>query len=257
MNLRYMYLSVQYQSGFGEDFDEKFRYNTWILGNYLSRHVRKLHLKFGGEYNLFGCKITNMETSLNMSSYGKYLSVNLHVSDSEIQEYLSMRSERDRFEFYFSLLERGCRYAAQYHTMPVNDFLKLHQQFRDGGYKNEWLFKKKMLRDYGIKVILEHVLTSYAYDLRLTVTDLKGNYINSGSIYTTYPDDIFFNKNVRHLVITDDKLVVTDLIDKPQFECNLENLANGIISSACLSENTKKYIPNEENKEDFARLRWD
>ena len=258
MDFRYIYLMGGFPpSGFGEKFDIKFRNNTWILCSYLSRHVRKLHLPSDGEYNMLSCCITRGENFLEMSPSCKYLQSGVHVSDEEIQSYLSMRDERDRFEFYFSLLERGYRYAAQSHDIPVDEFLKLHQQFRDGGYKNECLFKKKMIRDYGIKVLLEHVITQYAYHLRLTVTDLKGKYINSGYIYTTYPDDIIFNKNVRHLLVTDKTLMITDFIDKPQFECQLSDLAAGIIRSVCLDENTRKYIPNDDNKEEFAKLRWD
>ena len=114
-----------------------------------------------------------------------------------------------------------------------------------------------MLREHGIKVILEHVLTQYEYNLRLTVTTLKGEYVNSGSIYTTYPDDIFFNKNVRKVVVTESKLLVADFLDYPQFECLLDDLAQGIIRSTCLDENTKLYIPNEDNIEKFRKLRWD
>ena len=104
---------------------------------------------------------------------------------------------------------------------------------------------------------MEHVLTQYEYNLRLTVTTLKGEYVNSGSIYTTYPNDIFFNKNVRKVVVTESKLLVVDFLDHPQFECLLDDLAQGIIRSKCLDENTKLYIPNEDNIEEFRKLRWD
>ena len=238
MNYRYIYLIKKWPySGFGEDFDSKFRYNTWTLCNFLSRHVRKLHLPTDGDYNLLSCAITKEKDHVRVCSVN-CLDVSLHVSDSEIQRYLAMRSEQERFEFYFSLLERGYRLAALSHSVPIDDFLRLHQQFRDLGYRNEWLFKKVMLREYGIKVILEHVLTQYEYNLRLTVTTLKGEYVNSGSIYTTYPDDIFFNKNVRKVVVTESKLLVVDFLDHPQFECLLDDLAQGIIRSKCLDEKT-------------------
>ena len=258
MNFRYIYLGIEYPESENEkDFYSKFRNNTWILCDYLSRHVRKLKLPSDGDYNLLSSSITRGENFLEMSPSCKYLQSGVHVSDEEIQSYLSMRDERDRFEFYFSLLERGYRYAAQSHDIPVDEFLKLHQQFRDGEYRNECLFKKKMIRDYGIKVLLEHVLTQYAYHLRLTVTDLKGNYINSGYIFTTYPSAVCYGYDVRHLLVTDKTLMITDFIDKPQFECQLSDLAAGIIRSVCLDENTRKYIPNDDNKEEFVKLRWD
>lgn len=257
MNYRSIYLSRKYPfSGFGEEFDNKFRYNTWILCNYLSRSVRKLHIPTDGEYNLLSCSITKEKDDVRIVPVNS-LCISLHVSEMEIKSYLAMHSEHDRFEFYFSLLERGYRLASHTHNVPISELLKIHQQFRNVGYKNEWLFKKKMFREYGIKVILDHVLTSYAYHLRLTVTDMKGKYINSGYIYTTYPDDIFFNKNVRHMIVTANTLVVTDFLNHPQFECQLEKLAKGIIKSTCLDENTRLYIPNENNIEKFARLRWD
>ena len=56
------------------------------------------------------------------------------------------------------------------------------------------------------------VLTQYEYNLRLTVTTLKGEYVNSRSIYTTYPDDILFNKIVRKVVVTESKLLVADFL---------------------------------------------
>ena len=61
------------------------------------------------------------------------------------------------------------------------------------------------------------VLTQYEYNLRLTVTTLKGEYVNSGSIYTTYPNDILFNKIVRKVVVTESKLLVADFLDHPHF----------------------------------------
>ena len=85
---------------------------------------------------------------------------------------------------------------------------------------------------------------------------MKGLHMNSGYIFTTYPDDIFFNKEVRHLVITDNTLLITDFLNHPQIECQLDNLTNGIIKSKCLNENTKLYIPNEQNFEDFEKLKW-
>ena len=70
--------------------------------------------------------------------------------------------------------------------------------------------------DY-LTYITSVVLTQYEYNLRLTVTTLKGEYVNSGSIYTTYPNDIFFNKNVRKVVVTESKLLVADFWGHPHF----------------------------------------
>ena len=122
--------------------------------------------------------------------------------------------------------------------------------------KKKQLFKKKQFKDYGIKIELNHVLSSYSYNLVLSVRDLHNNLIGKGSIYETYPDDIFFNKNVRHLVVEDGKMIVTDFLDHPQFVCSLDDMSKGVIKSVCVNKNTQEYIPNENNQADFEKLKW-
>lgn len=258
MNYRYIILhagSSGFGSGFGDDFDYKFNDNTWFISNYLSLKIRKMHIPSDGPYNMFYCNITKDKDSVRELSPSS-LNVKIHIQDCEIDRYLNLPNEVERYEFYLSLLERGYQLASTERDIPIEIFHNLHQGFREGGYKNERLFKKKQLRDYGIKIELNHVLTTYSYNLVLSVYNLKGILIGKNSIYKTFPDDILFNKNVRHLVIEDNKLIVTDFLDHPQFVCDLNDLSKGIVKSVCVDENTKKYIPNENNKEKFDRLKW-
>ncbi|UKK50981.1 hypothetical protein L6472_13370 [Prevotella sp. E13-17] len=258
MNYRYIILwagNSGFGSGFGDEFDNKFNYNTWFVSNYLSLRIRKLHLPTDGPYNMLFCNITKDESLVKEKSVSS-LSVNIHVSNEEIEKYLNMSTEVERFEYYLSLLERGYKLASISHDIPIESFLNLHQELRNNNYKNERLFKKKTLKGYGVKVVLEHVLTSYDYRLRMSLFDGKNHFINEGYIYQTYPDDVFFNKNVRHLVIEDGKLIITDFLDHPQFVCELSDLSKGIINSVCVDANTRKYMPNDENREKFERLKW-
>ncbi len=250
-------------SGLDYDFIDKFSYNTWFICNYLSLQIRKLHVPTDGEYNTFFCEITKRECSVKeepvacLVAPNPCLNVHFHLEETELAKYLEMSDETERFEFYLSLLERAYRLSvAQGRDIPIDILLKLHQEFRENGYRNERLFKKKQLRDYGIKIELHHVLTSYSYNLILSIYDLHKQLINKGSIYETYPYDIFFNKTVRHLVFEDGKMIVTDFLDHPQFVCNLEDMSKGIIHSVCMDEHTRKYIPNANNQSDFDRLKW-
>lgn len=258
MNYRYIILwagNSGFGSGFGDEFDRKFTYNTWFISNYLSLRVRKLHIPTDGPYNMLFCNITKKENHVKEKAVSS-LSVNIHVEDEEIEKYLNMSNEVDRFQYYLSLLERGYKLASVSHDIPIDSFLNLHQELRNNNYKNERLFKKKQLRDYGIRIELVHELTSYSYNLVLSVYDLQGNLMGKNSIYETLPDDIYFNKNVRHLIIDKNNLVVTDFLNKPQFVCSLNDLGNGIIKSECVNDNTRKYIYNEQNAEKFERLKW-
>jgi hypothetical protein len=258
MNYRYIILrasSSGFGSGFGDEFDKKFNDNTWFISNYLSLQIRKLRIPSDGPYNMFYCNITKGEESVIMSS-NSVLNVKIHLEESEINKYKKLNIEKERFEFYLSLLEKGYNLASITRDIPTNTFLKLHQEFRGNGYKNERLFKKKYLKDYGIKIELYHVLTSYSYNLVLSVFDLHGKIIGENSIFETFPDDLLYNKTVRNIVIMDDNLVITDFLNQPQFICKLDELSMGIIKSVCVDDNTRKYIPNMSNIAEFNNLKW-
>lgn len=85
---------------------------------------------------------------------------------------------------------------------------------------------------------------------------MKKNPIAKGCIYQTCPDYTFFYKTIKHLVITDKKLIITDFLDHEMIECKLEDLAKGIINAKCVHEHTSHYIYSDETKEDFEKLRW-
>lgn len=258
MNYRYIILfagSSGFGSGFGDEFDSKFNYNTWFISNYLSLRVRKLHIPTDGPYNMFYCNITKEVNSVNVMSTSS-LNVKVHIEKEEIDNYLKLSTETERYEYYLSLLERGYKQASTVRNIPVDSFLRLHHDFRENNYRNERLFEKRQLRYMGIKIELNHVLTSYNYNLMLSVYNLQGELIGKNSIYETFPDDIHFSKNVRHLVIDNDNLVITDFLDKPQFVCSLKDLSKGVVKSTCVDKNTMKYIYNEQNAEKFERLKW-
>lgn len=254
MELKHISLRADY-GAYDDIFFISFFDNANFISNFISKQIRSYHIKTDGTYNAIAINITTNNCSCKIVSV-KTLDVKLQFTMEEKSHYLRIKNEKERFEFYLSLLEAGYRLAETLKPIPRDILLSIHDEFRKNGYKNESLFKKKRLGEYGIKIELTHVLTSYSYNLVLSVYDLDGKLKGKNSIYETLPDEILFNKNVRHLVIDDKKLIVTDFLDHPQFVCDLNDLSKGIVKSVCVDENTKKYIPNENNKDEFERLKW-
>lgn len=254
MELKHISLRADY-GAYDDIFFISFFDNANFISNFISKQIRSYHIKTDGTYNAIAINITTNNCSCKIVSV-KTLDVKLQFTMEEKSHYLRIKNEIERFEFYLSLLEAGYRLAETLKPIPRDILLSIHDEFRKNGYKNESLFKKKRLGEYGIKIELTHVLTSYSYNLVLSVYDLDGILKGKNSIYETLPDEILFNKNVRHLVIDDKKLIVTDFLDHPQFVCDLNDLSKGIVKSVCVDENTKKYIPNENNKDEFERLKW-
>lgn len=254
MELRNILLQAEYGI-YDDNFFITFHDNVNFISNYLSKRIRSCHIKTDGSYNLLCISLTTSESSSRIESINA-LSVNLHFSLDDKKRYLQLKDEKERFELYLSLFEKGYRIAEKHKPIPTELLLSLHSEFRKNDYKNERLFKKKQIKEHGIKVELIHSMTSYDYQLMLFVYNLKNNLIGQGCIYKTLPDEILFDKNVRNLLIDDGKLIVSDFLNHPQFVCSLDDLSRGIVKSVCVNENTKKYIPNEQNAEKFERLKW-
>lgn len=254
MNLRYIDLSVDYSS-YDDVFFNIFTDNVFFVSHFLSRRIRAFKIPTDGSFNMLSVCLTKSGDSCQIVSE-KCLITKMNFSEENLKSYLNMHDEKQRFEHYLSLLEKGYNLASKFKAIPIDILLNLHTEFRNNNYKNEWLFKKKTVKEYGLKIVLKHVLTSYDYKLMLSLYDTKNQFVNDGCIYQTFPDSILFDKNVRHLVIEYGKLIITDFLDHPQFVCELSDLSKGIIKSECVDENTRKYIPNEKNREKFERLKW-
>ena len=254
MELRNILLQAEYGE-YDDRFFITFKDNTNFISNFLSRKIRSYHIKTDGTYNLLCISLTTGSNNCRICHVNS-LSVKLHFSNEDKENYLKMKNETERFELYLSLLEQGYAIANTLRTIPTDILLTLHELFRNCGYVNEWLFKNKLIKSHSIKVTLTHVLTSYHYQLKLLIHNLDNEYIGEGCIYKTLPDEIFFKKKVRHLIVENGKLIVSDFLDHPQFVCKLSDLQKGIVKAICVDEHTKKYIPNENNKEMFERLKW-
>lgn len=258
MNLRYISLNIHHEhySGISQDFSYKFQFNVSFVYYYLSKAVRKEKIETGIYnmiYVLLSAKI--IKPTIKLSECFKTIEITIPFDEAEQSRYIAMDIE-ERYEFYLAMLEKGYYLANIVCDVKPEILIGLHEKFRQGGYKNEWLFKKKRIKEYGINVVLDCVFTSFEFKLMLTVLDLKKNPIAKGCIYHTYPDYTFFYKTIKHLVITDKKLIITDFLDYKIIECKLEDLAKGIIKAKCINKNASLYIYSDETKEDFERLRW-
>lgn len=135
MQLRSIFLRAKY-GDFDDEFFIKFVDNANFVANFLSKKIRGYHVTTDGTYNMVNIQITNSQDSCQIKSVNS-LSVEVHVTIEEISKYLKMRKEKERYEFYLSLLEKGYKVAAKLKPIPVNTLLALHEEFRENNYKNE------------------------------------------------------------------------------------------------------------------------
>ena len=146
-------------------------------------------------------------------------------------------------EYFLESLEIGFHKAADSKLIPLETLLKLICEFRNNGYKNEWLHKRKIFREFDLDVKLNCYFTMHEFRLEVTIARLTSNEnLCSEVILQTRPDEVFFDKKFKDILIDERNITVTDFLDKPRFLIDLKKAMG------------KKFefeqIPDEEEDDD-------
>jgi hypothetical protein len=221
MNLRYIALFTDSDSGYKDPFRDSFNLNSRFISHYLSVQIRKLKIQTDGSFNMISVAPSKNIKHVCRIVGEKALQVRLAI-DKEKYEQMA---EVERYEYYLELLEDGYKIAAQYKQIPLEPLLNLHQQFRIGGYKNEWLHKKKKFKEHGIEVSLNCFFTTYDFQLKITVSDIKTKVeLISGMVIRTLPDSVCFHHLFRDVIIENEELIITDFLNRPKFKFLLSDI---------------------------------
>ena len=232
---RIRYINLDAYNAQGLMFDaNKFTCNSRFICNYLSKEIRKLNVIGDGTYKMISIRLrtTPSECKFVCSSDAKdVLSVGLHISESDQIKYMNMTNLTDRYEFYLHLLEDGYSYASKHVDIPLATLFELHDKFRQNAYKNEWLWKRKLIKEYNLCLYFKCYFTTCDFRLELEVYDNKENaLLTDGVIFQTGPDEIYYDKDFRKLVVSDNELMILDFLNRCSFKCNLDLLTKGIFN---------------------------
>jgi len=164
--------------------------------------------------------------------YDTDLDVYMPFSKEEFQQYLSLTKLEDRYKFSLKLFEKAYMYARnQGYEFGQDTLLELHRNFSEGGYKNEWLWKKKLLRDKDMYVFFKCALTTFNFTLTLEVYNAKQTQcLMKEVIFRTGPNPILYDKDIRHLVISGGIMTITDFLDHPLLSIDIDDLSRGVLA---------------------------
>ncbi|MDP4203735.1 MAG: hypothetical protein Q8861_13700 [Bacteroidota bacterium] len=239
MNLRYIALYMDYDSGYEDPFRDNFNLHSRFISNYLSVQIRKLKYATDGTFNMLSIAPTIVIKHLCRIVGEKAL----HTCISFNRDAYEQMNDIEKYEYYLKLLEDGYRICAHYKNIPLADLLKLHDDFRQNNYKNEWLHKKKRIKEHGLDIILNCYFTSTDFRLVMTACDLVSKKeLISGDVIRTLPDEVCFAHLFKDLKIENEHLIITDFLDRPIFSFLLSDLLNGKFKIIFM-DNGLKYTP--------------
>ena len=235
MNLRYIYTGIHLTSPLEYTVDQDYcwDFNTNFISDYLSRKVRKLKIDVP-EFNMLYITVCKQpKLRHQFSSCFKSLEVYLPFSQEDMDNLTRITNFTERIEAYLSLYEKGYHLANEYCDIPVEKLLDINQQFREEGYRREWLFKKKIIKEYGIYVFFRCYFNSIDFRLELEVYNLKQTILlTKGVVLRTDPDRLCFGKEFnKGIQIDGNKMYLLNFLEERAFEFDLKQLSKGVFNS--------------------------
>lgn len=256
MYLRYISISGSSEMDEFAAFEDRFLSNSRFICNYLSKEVRKLKLDTS-PYNMLNYYPSPSESSIRIWD-SDVINCKLFLSPEEIDKLNKMKRLEDRYEYYFSFLERGYRFVSESIPLPVDSILGLHDQFRKGGYRNEWLFKKKMIREYGMYVFFKCCFTTFDFHLELEAYDLKKTHlIAKGVVFRSFPDEMCYEKDFRSIIVDGPYLKILNFLGNVEMVIDLEALAQGRVAVDYIDGQFLNWPErNESTRKAIERITW-
>jgi hypothetical protein len=142
----------------------------------------------------------------------------------ELAEYRELKRGQ-RHELFLGMLMEGLRKCAAIdNQFPLAEMEKTAVEFRQGGYKNEWVCRSKWLRPGMIRACLHCSLDWRRFRLTL-VLHRKGQEIFRRKILEELPEEALFARRFKDVVMTKDAIVVTGInSNKPIYSIKMSTL---------------------------------
>lgn len=205
-----LYLDPE-EPAYSDRLSYRFSFETRCLCNFIQRRVRKARIKTEGfsKLNVRGCQHPQDDCPLVPESAVRIeIYFDRHRYDKAAGDDLQ--------EFFIAMLEEGWAKCAKFHKLPLKLLRDPIQDFRAGGYKNEWVHKSKRLGKHGLRGTLHCELTMKEFVLTLTVSK-RDKIVFEKPIFREMPDELCFHYHFKDLKVRDDTLIVTTWFDTEEY----------------------------------------
>ncbi len=206
---------------FPNELRSSFGFMNRYICNFLDRYLHKIKFKSNGFSRICIQGCTDPSNSSDTVAGGALIS-----KVSFDHEKFNLLQSDDYHEFFISMLLDGLHKCAKNHAIPLDEICSAITEFREGGYKNEWLHKSKLLRSFGATASLLCRLDINRFCLNLRIEKGKA-VIFDKDILETEPDEIIFAYRFKDLIIESDCLVVKNKFGSTEFAVTLRDIFDG------------------------------
>jgi hypothetical protein len=217
MILRHVCLYLDPVSYQGE-LEVAFGFHTRCLCNFLERRLSVLKFKADGFSRICvkgvatprsGCPVLGEQAAVVEARFDR--------------DHFEKLTKEEYSEFFLSMLGDGLKECGRHHKIPSDFLVAAMNEFRTGGYKNEWVHEKKLLKPFGLRATLKCALTMDAFIL-LLVLEKGEDVIFSKPLVQTKPDEIIFHHQFKELRMRENILLLYDRSETARYALRLPDL---------------------------------
>lgn len=158
-----------------------------MISQYLTRLVRKERIESGTFNTIVVSPVESRKPSLIWQG-AENLNIEVPMNWAD---YEAAKGREEVNALFLSLFKEAFKRLGKERDFPVARLIDILHGFREGGYRNEWTFKRRLFREYGLKVALDCRLELDRFVLRVTITK-AGVIVFEDDILTTAPDPLFW-----------------------------------------------------------------
>ena len=174
---------------FPNELKSSFGFMNRYICNFIDRHLKAIKFKSNGFSRICiqGC--------MDPSNSPEIITGSALVSTVKFDhEKFNALQPDDYHEFFISMLLDGLHKCAKNHAIPLNEICAAITELRESGYKNEWVYKSKLLRPFGATASLICKLDINRFNLNLRV-EKEQKIIFDGNITQALDNDDEFIKD--------------------------------------------------------------
>ncbi len=217
MLLRHIYLYLNLDE-YSEELATRFGFRTRYICNFLERRIKTL------KYHTDGFSKICVQGKHFPEEACPVIPENAVAPSVKFnQERYRMLGPDEHHEFFIKMLLEGFEKCARYHPIPLAEMKEEIENFRSGGYKNNWIHQSKLLRPAGLRASLLCSLDTERFVLTLKL-ERRDETVFMEPILETKPDEIIFEHRFKELTLADDSVIVKNKFGEKIFSLELSKL---------------------------------
>lgn len=226
-----VYIDAENNSGIENAFAKDFNETTRFISDYIACALNDMQIECPSCKHLV-VRPDVFRDGIELDESTRILSVYLKMSYEEIHRYWKLNSLQDSCEFCLNLLQRAYRQAmAQGWNLPLETLLSIHQQFREGDYRNEKLMKEICIESYDLLVSFTRCLAQDSAAMKIQTYDAQNQQLKAEKMIPVAMD--YFENEMGDIQLTDTELIIANKNGKrPFYAFKLLALSQGCIDGA-------------------------